>query len=188
MIKNDNKTEIRKKIQKKRMEISEFNINESGKKIIKKIEKLKEFISAKEICIYFPIKNEINLIKLQKTYPKKNFYLPKTKKTTMEFGIFKDEKELKKGKFNIPEPHTTTKNLIPDIMIIPGLAFDLTKNRIGYGKGFFDKFIKKIKKKSHKTFFIGVAMDFQILKNKKITTENHDQKMDIIITEKNIYQ
>lgn len=188
MMQKNKKEQIRQKFLKKRQNLSSSKIEEKSLQIIKRLEKIKEFKSAKKICIYFPVRNEINPLPLINSNPQKNFYLPKIKNDKLTFGLFTNETKLKNGKFHIPEPPTTTKNLIPDIIIIPGLAFDLHKNRIGYGKGYFDNFLKNLREKSKKTLILGIAMDFQILKKTIIPTLPHDQKMNLIITEKQIYQ
>lgn len=93
-------------------------------------------------------------------------------------------KNLQKGRFGILEP----KNKIRlksfskiAAVIVPGIAFDKKGNRLGFGKGYFDKFLKKIKSDALK---IGLAFSFQVLK--KIPTTKNDIKMDFIITEKEI--
>ncbi|MDX9970924.1 MAG: 5-formyltetrahydrofolate cyclo-ligase [Candidatus Gracilibacteria bacterium] len=182
------KEQLRKKFLKKRLALKKAEIVEKSEKIMERIISLKEFKEAEKICIYYPIKKEVNLLNLKKLFPKKTFFLPKIENETLYFGHFKIKKNLKTGPFGIKEPPTTTKNLIPDIIFSPGLTFDLQKNRIGYGKGYFDEFIKNIRKISKKTKIIGIAFEFQVLKKTQIITTRNDQKQDLIITEKNIYQ
>lgn len=88
---------------------------------------------------------------------------------------------LKKGAYNIYEPVKIiyTDYSFPDLIIIPGIAFDKNKNRIGFGMGYYDKFLNKSRGKK-----IGLCYDFQLLDN--IPSQKHDIKMDIIITEKRV--
>ena len=72
-----------------------------------------------------------------------------------------------------------------DIIFVPMVGFDKNLNRLGYGKGYYDKIISKLRK-SKKIFVIGLAYDNQMVRN--IPTENHDEKMDIIVTDKKIYK
>ena len=98
--------------------------------------------------------------------------------------ILKDSKSLSKNKYGIFEP-TKINHSIPDIIFVPMLGFDKNLNRIGYGKGYYDKTISKLRNLK-KIFVIGLAYDNQMLKS--IPIENHDEKMDLIITDKKIYR
>ena len=84
------------------------------------------------------------------------------------------------NKFGIPEP-ISKKVKFPDVLLVPLVAFDKNFNRIGYGGGFYDRYIEKIRKQK-KVLTIGFAYSFQ--KVKKIQTNNYDIKLDFIITNK----
>ena len=84
------------------------------------------------------------------------------------------------NKYGIPEP-ISVKVKYPDILLVPLVAYDKFYNRIGYGGGFYDRYIKKIKKKK-KIITIGLAYSFQ--KVKEIAIDEYDIKLDFIITEK----
>ena len=84
--------------------------------------------------------------------------------------------------FGIPEP-ISKKKIYPDILLVPLVAFDNDLNRLGYGGGFYDRYLKKIKNKK-KIVTIGIGFAFQ--KIQKIPTNKHDMKLDYIITEKNL--
>lgn len=92
--------------------------------------------------------------------------------------------ELKKGTYNILEPQYKIENIMDyrkiELVIIPGLAFDLKGNRIGYGGGFYDSFLNKLSKNTIK---LALAYDVQLLKNDIIDTEAHDISVDYILTE-----
>ena len=100
------------------------------------------------------------------------------------FSKFDSEKSLTKNKYGIFEP-TKINQSIPDIIFVPMLGFDKNLNRIGYGKGYYDKTISKLRNLK-KIFVVGLAYDNQMVKC--IPTENHDEKMDLIITDKKIYR
>lgn len=86
---------------------------------------------------------------------------------------------LTKNAYGILEPKfSDASNVMFDAIIVPGAAFDIKGNRIGYGKGYYDKFIDALE---YNVVKIGLCYDFQLLDN--IPTEEHDAKMDIIITE-----
>ena len=85
------------------------------------------------------------------------------------------------NKFGIPEP--ISDNLkYPDILLVPMVAFDNHLNRIGYGGGYYDRYIQKVKK-NKKIILIGLAYSFQ--KVKKIPANRYDMKLDFIVTDKN---
>jgi 5-formyltetrahydrofolate cyclo-ligase len=91
---------------------------------------------------------------------------------------------LKKGAFKIKEPAKKLRASTPKcigLVLVPGIAFDKNGHRIGFGKGFYDKFLKKLPKKAVK---VGIAFDNQLVAS--ITHEPHDVHMDYILTEKDI--
>jgi len=109
--------------------------------------------------------------------------LPKIKKNfKMDFYHWSVEQPLSINQYGIPEP-ITNKVVYPSILLVPLVAFDKRLNRIGYGGGFYDRYIKKIKKKK-KIFTIGLAYSFQKIRN--VPINKYDTKLDFILTEKKI--
>jgi len=101
----------------------------------------------------------------------------------MKFYKWKKNGVLLINKYGIPEP-VKTKETIPSIVLLPLLAYDKNKNRIGYGKGFYDKFLNKFLKTRKKILTIGVAFSFQ--KHHKLPNNKKDFKLNYIINEKGI--
>jgi len=100
----------------------------------------------------------------------------------MDFYKWSFADPLKLSKYGIPEPET--KNMVyPDILLIPLVAFDKNLNRLGYGGGYYDRFIKKLSKKKN-IIKIGLAISSQKIDNVPINT--YDQKLDYIVTNKYI--
>ena len=87
------------------------------------------------------------------------------------------------NKFGILEPDVLNKKVKPDFILVPLVAFDNELNRIGYGKGYYDRILKKIKNEK-KIISLGVAYSFQRCKN--IPTNRHDFRLDYIFTEQGI--
>ncbi len=174
----------RKKLLSHRLSFPKSKLDLFSKKICKRLEESKEFKKSKKILLYFPIKNEVNILPLIKKYIKtKSILLPKINENCLDIFEIETLTDLQKGTFNIPEPHKDCKKISfenIDLVIVPGIAFDINKHRIGFGKGFYDSILVKIKCPK-----IALAYDFQIIEN--IEGENHDQKVDIIMTEKNIF-
>jgi len=100
----------------------------------------------------------------------------------MDFYKWSTNDPLKLNKFGIPEP-ISQKLCIPDILLVPLVAYDDKLNRLGYGGGFYDRYIEKIEKKK-KILKVGLAFSFQKLN--RVPTSSHDKKLDFIITEKGI--
>ena len=98
----------------------------------------------------------------------------------MDFFKWSTNDPLKINKFGIPEP-ISQKIRHPKILLIPLIAFDKNLNRVGYGGGFYDRYISRIRK-DKRILKIGIAYSFQ--KVKKIITNKYDIKLDYIITEK----
>ena len=176
-----NKSQIRKKIFRirKQTSLKKFNLN---LKFILSILK-KEKIKGKIIGGYYPYNYEINALNLFKDLEKKNYKitLPRiNNKAQMNFFRWSTKDPLQVNKFGIPEPISNVKKY-PDIMLVPLVAFDKDLNRIGYGGGFYDRYISKIKKRK-KIISIGLAYSSQ--KVKKIQTNRFDMKLDYVVTEK----
>ena len=105
-------------------------------------------------------------------------------KSEMSFYSWGPNEPLTINKYGILEP-LKGKKITPSTLIIPMLAFDSHLNRLGYGGGFYDRFIQKIEKQNN-CVKIGLALSCQ--KINKVPVDKHDKKMDFIITEKRIYK
>ena len=139
------------------------------------------------LSLYFPTSFEINVLKiLEHNYmANKNIFLPVIEKNNqMNFFMWKKNQVLLVNKFGTLEP-VKTKAIIPNLMIVPILAFDKNKYRLGYGKGFYDRYLNKYSKKSSNITTVGIAFSFQ--KHHKLPIDKHDVKLDYILTEEGIY-
>ncbi|XOJ73486.1 5-formyltetrahydrofolate cyclo-ligase [Candidatus Pelagibacter sp. Uisw_114] len=177
------KSKLRKKILKVRQKLNTKNIQIDFKQIIKILKK--EKISNKIIGGYYPVNFEIDDLALLREFKKNKFNisLPVIKKNfQMDFYSWSFSKPLKINKYGIPEPES--KNIVyPDVLLIPLLAFDKNLNRLGYGGGYYDRLIKKLSKKKNITK-IGLAFSAQEVD--KVPINMYDQKLDYIVTNKNI--
>ncbi len=176
-----NKSEIRQKILKIRKQNSFKDYVIDSNKILKFLKKNK--IKGKTIGGYYPYNYELNIMPILENFEKKNFLisLPKIRKNSqMDFFYWSTKDPLNINKYGIPEPKSS-KVRYPDILLVPLVAFDKDFNRVGYGGGFYDRYIKKIKK-IKKLITIGLAYSFQ--KVKKISINENDIQLDFVITEK----
>ena len=145
---------------------------------------LKKFnlLKNKKIGAYFPINYEIDCLEILKQLEKSGYKisLPITrKKNKMDFFEWSFKDPLLIGKIGIPEP-CSKKKIYPDVLLVPLVAFNKHKSRLGYGGGYYDRYIQKIKK-IKKILTIGMAFSFQEVK--KLPINKHDKKLDFIFTE-----
>ncbi len=180
----NSKNDIRKYIAEKKKEISQKEIDAFSTVIFNKIETLPEFASAKQILIYHSIEGEVQTGDFIEKYNlQKDILLPVVKGNDLVIRKYIDKTKCLKGPFDILEPigDDISDNQSIDLIIIPGTAFDKHGNRMGRGKGFYDRLLASI---SPKTVKIGICFDFQLLDT--IPVDNWDIKMDIIISPKEL--
>jgi len=177
------KSKLREKILKIREKNNKKNTQISFNQIIKILKK--EKITKKIIGGYYPVNFEVDDLMLLEKFEKKNFNisLPVVKKNfQMNFYEWSFSDPLIINKYGIPEPET--KNIVyPDILLIPLVAFDKNLNRLGYGGGYYDRLVKKFSKKK-KILKIGLALSVQEID--KVPIDKYDQKLDYVVTNKNI--
>ena len=140
-----------------------------------------------KLALYYPSNFEINFLKLLENQymTDKNILLPIIEENNkMNFFLWKKKRLLLVNKFGILEPQKT-KNSVPNLMLLPILAFDRNKYRLGYGKGFYDRYLNKYLKKFSNIITVGVAFSFQ--KHHKLPIDKNDVKLDYILTEKGIH-
>ncbi len=184
-----NKISIRKHVLSKRDAIRANIRIEKNKKIKDKLIGLSEFKAANKILLYAAFRNEVDTADLIRhcISSRKITVLPKVDKKNNELKLYeiKDISELSSGYLGIPEPDVSEDRLCliedMEIIIVPGVAFDEDCGRLGYGKGFYDKLLSKVRSK-----IIGLAYEEQIVE--RIEVDAHDIKMDNIITDERIIE
>jgi len=140
-----------------------------------------------KLAMYYPTSFEVNVLKLLENQymNNKNILLPVIEENNrMNFFSWKKNHVLLVNKFGILEPYKT-KFKIPNLILLPILAFDRNKYRLGYGKGFYDRYLNKYSKKISNILTVGVAFSFQ--KHHKLPINKNDVKLDYILTEKGFY-
>ena len=186
------KRDLRNIILDKRNNMISDQVLEKSSKIIDKLTSSEEYKTSKTVFIYMDFKNEVKTLGLinKMLGENKHVVIPYTDvANTIIIPVeIKDvERDLKISQFGYLEPKT--ENVIQvqpekfDLIIVPGVVFDYNLNRIGFGKGYYDR-ILKLKRQNTKA--IAIAYEFQVLD--EIPFEDHDIKMDMIITEENIYK
>lgn len=169
-----NKAELRKNAKKLR---GELDIPAISQIICSRISQLSEFKHARNVLLYYPKGNELNLLELC-TLGKK-FYLPRVKGENLLICPYDCNVKLECSAFNILEPDSMpVEHEKIDFAIIPCLMADENKFRLGYGGGFYDRFIPQLRPDCVK--LCAVPDELFV---KSLPTEAHDIAMDIVITE-----
>jgi len=180
-----NKSSIRKKLLKLRKNNYPKNYFLNPTKLFQFLKKKK--LKARNIGGYYPFNYELNILNILEVFEKKNDFtisLPRiTKNNEMNFFMWSKNEPLRINKYGIPEP-ISKKKIYPDILLIPLVGFDENLNRLGYGGGYYDRYLSKAQ--NDKIFKIGVGFSFQKVKNLPI--KKYDKKLDCIITEKKIIE
>ncbi len=175
------KSSIRKKLLKLRKKKYSKSLSISLTKFSKFLDKKK--LHPIIIGGYYPFNYELDILNILKRFEKKNFTisLPKiAKNNKMNFYQWSFNDPLKINKFGIPES-TSNKKIYPNILLIPLVGFDDQLNRLGYGGGYYDRYLSKV---NNEIIKIGVGFSFQKINN--IPINNHDIKLDCVITERQI--
>ena len=178
-----NKSQIRNKIIKLRKKKFDKDLKINSVKFISFLKRGQ--LNLGNIGGYYPSNYEIDDLDVLNLLEKKNFKvsLPIIKKDNqMNFCSWSRGDPLRVNKFGIPEP-VSSKIFYPDILLVPLVAYDNNLNRLGYGGGYYDRFIEKLEK-TKKIIKIGLAFSFQ--KISSIPIDQYDKRLDFIITEKKI--
>lgn len=174
------KNEIRKEMKDKRIAISEGDHKRMTKAIFEHFINSDDYKKANVIFAYIDANNEVGTRAIIKKAfsDHKQVAVPKITDGNMDFYVITSFDDLEPGYFNIPEPKNKVIPNTPDIILVPGVAFSYRLERLGYGKGFYDRYL------TENVLKIGLAFEFQTLDT--LPVEEHDIKMDKIITEKQI--
>ncbi|AJM92182.1 5-formyltetrahydrofolate cyclo-ligase [Nitrosopumilus piranensis] len=181
---NRGKKSIRNILLEKRDATSFDLMKIASQKINKKLKKIKEFRDAQKIGAYYPIGSEIltqDIIQ-ELLSNGKDVFLPRITDKNIEFKKITDFSSLEKGSFDIMEPKIeceTENNL--DVILVPTVGITAKGIRLGYGHGFYDRFLAK-----HKTTTISLTLEKQVVKN--IPKSDHDMLIDWIVTEDRIVE
>ena len=140
-----------------------------------------------KLALYYPSSFEINVLKLLELnyISNQDLLLPIIEKgNLMNFFPWKKNEVLIVNRYGMLEP-VKSKHNTPDVMLVPLLSFAPDKHRLGYGKGFYDRYLNRYLKKFNNIITIGIAFSFQ--KYHKLPVKNNDVKLDYILTEKGIF-
>lgn len=183
-MKKEEKKILRNKILSIRDSLNRNEKEIMDNEIFNKLKNTELYKNARNIFIYISFSNEINTINIIKKAleDKKDVFIPKIYKVDRSMKAIKLNSfdDLKKNSMGILEPIDDSKYIEKeniDLIVVPGVVFDKDCNRIGYGGGYYDRYLKDIAYKNNK---VVLAYDLQIID--KIESEEHDIKVDYIIT------
>lgn len=183
------KKQIRLDISKRKDEFSNEDAKYFSSRILNHLLRLPEYFTSNVILCYASMEKEVDTYSLilSAFMSGKEIYLPRIiSKGIMEFYKLNCLEELKEGTFGILEPTSdiaiSYASSMKYTMVMPGLAFDKKLHRIGYGAGFYDRYLEKIKDKSIHT--IALTYDFQVYED--VPTEEFDYRPEILVTESRI--
>ena len=176
--------EVRKEALSKRDALAKEQVLTSSAKIAEQIVKLPEFFNEQTVFAYSAFRNEVdlsNVIRMAQEHGKA-LLLPKTKDSDILFYEYGPDDRLVPGRFGVLEPEQDTpadpKN---GLMLVPGVAFSKEGYRIGFGKGYYDRYLAD----RQMIITAGVCYEFQL--SDHFPVKNSDIPMDMIITEEQIY-
>ncbi len=162
-----------------------FEINPSFFDPLNKLINRKSKNKRINLSSYYPSSYEVNtnILFETKLIKKVNIFLPIIKKNNlMYFFIWKKNDLLNINKFGMLEPTEKKMQVVPDIILVPLLAYDSQLNRLGYGGGFYDRYLNKYLSTYKQIVTVGVAFSFQ--KHNRIPISISDVKLNYILTEK----
>ena len=171
------KKELRAHIKSLKKQHSKESLLEQSKIILNTLENNEHFIDAKTVMLYSSLPDEVNTHDfLEKWRNEKRIILPTVVGDDIIPVELSKETEFAIGDFNIMEPQNKEYTGDYDLIVVPGVAFDKNGNRIGRGKGYYDRFLCK-----HLDIYrIGICFDFQLVD--EVPTEDNDIKMNDIIS------
>lgn len=178
------KNRIRKEIRNLRESLLKVEKEKYEKIILEKFFNLEELQDSRVVMSYMDFKNEVSTYEINKSFleNRKKVLIPKISEDKSEIYpvVFSDEMSL--NSFGIYESDERYCGDDIDIVIVPGIAFNLRGYRVGFGKGYYDRFLSDRKEKN--ILKISLAYDFQI--DDRFIEESHDIPIDILITDKRI--
>lgn len=175
------KSDIRRKIKAMRQMLLETERVSAADEVFERLENTAAFLLADRILMYHSLPDELSTHRfLDKWHGRKSFFLPRVNGVNLEILPY-DESRLELGSFHIEEPtgdNTVSADEI-ELVIVPGVAYDHSGNRLGRGKGFYDRLLATTRATK-----VGVGYEFQIVE--EIPSEPHDVKMDMVISQKRV--
>jgi 5-formyltetrahydrofolate cyclo-ligase len=178
------KQNFRNSINSQLIRLNSKNSNNLSNIIIENIQNILQKNSILTLGLYYPFKSEANIYRIISDNSKTDntFAYPRISSDSLLYYKITSNNDVHKGRYKIMEPNEHCPMISSDkldAILVPGLAFDRRGFRLGRGKGYYDRFLS-----TYKGISIGVCYSFQLFD--EIPIEKHDQKVDMIVTEKEV--
>lgn len=187
------KRELRKEILKVRDALSAEERRQKSEQITRRVIEQNKFQNANKVLLFSSFRSEVDTEAIFKEAKRlnKDIYYPRVIGQEMEFYLVNETTEFEVSRFGIKEPKVDDKKVFSAseedkvFILVPGAAFDEDGNRIGYGGGYYDKYLEQLEEKisDQKICKIAVAFECQMVEKGKIYSESYDIKPDYIVTE-----
>lgn len=197
------KNQIRQEFLRKRNQLTAVKVHHLSQKICDHLIRMEIFQQAETVCFYYPLENEANLLTAAEEALRmgKQVAFPRTEGDQIRFYPVGNLSDFREGRFHVMEPIGTEPLDVgafdlqkPLLILVPGVVFDRSRNRMGYGKGFYDRYLADLTAMTRvrvsngngaQIIRIGIAYECQI--TEMIPTEVTDIPMDYILTENGIW-
>jgi len=182
---NLDKNSIRDSVAAKRSSLSDAEAEQKSLQISNNLQALDIFKLSRRIALYFPIQKEVRTQYIfdQAVNCEKEVYFPRVNGSSLDFYRVNNLEQLRPGKLGVFEPDTNLPKVNIqhiNLYILPGLAFDRSGNRLGFGKGYYDRALDNVPQSKK----VGLAYEFQLLDS--VPVDEYDRKVEMIITEQGI--
>ncbi|AKJ65692.1 5-formyltetrahydrofolate cyclo-ligase [Kiritimatiella glycovorans] len=151
--------------------------------LCRRLTRLKPFITARSVALYRAVGDEVDLSEVEAPLRARGvrIYLPRYNGEQYEMALWQPDTPLERGPLGIPQPPGPAAGEHEiDLVLVPGLAFDVQGNRAGHGGGHYDRMLKNLR-----AFRTGVAFDAQLVP--RIETAPHDVPVRLVLTERRLY-
>lgn len=171
------KSDLRRELALRRDSVPEAEREGLARAAALQVARIPEWGAARVVGLYAPIRSEISTRPLLELAARegKSVAAPRIVGDDLEYHLVASFETLKPGTFGVPEPEPAAK-VEPQVVVVPGLAFDTSGARLGYGRGYFDRLLTRFPGLS-----VGLAFDFQVLA--RLPQDAHDVPVDVIATE-----
>lgn len=173
------KDEIRLRVKARKSLLTAAERADAARRVFNLLEQSAAFLLADNVLLYHSLPDELSTHEfLEKWASRKHFFLPRVNGVNLDILPY-DRSRLSMGAFHIEEPQgdDTADVSQMELVVVPAVAYDHQGNRVGRGKGYYDRLLATVKAAK-----VGVGYDFQLL-DEDIPAEQHDVPVDVVITE-----